>query len=568
MNHDPVVLKMMWDRLIAVVDEADTALGRTAFSTVVREAHDYVTVLLDPEGRSIAQCTYSIPSFIGTLPITARHMLRQIPASRLVPGDVLITNDPWLGTGHLPDITMLTPIFRKGSLVAFAANVMHMADIGGRAFSADAREIFEEGLRLPPTYLYRAGQPSEELLAIIRANVRVPELVRGDIEAGRSANEVMARRLLEFMDDYDMDNLVELADEMFTRSEANMRAKIAALPDGEYTETLRMDGFETPLDIKVRVVIKGDEILVDYAGSSPQTQHAINSVHNYTYAYTVYPLKCILDPETPNNEGSFRAIQVTAPEGSFLNPRLPAAVNGRHLAGHLLSFAIFGALGDVVPERILADGGCAPSWVLVLNGQDASGKQFNAFMFFSGGQGARIGMDGIASLHFPTNISSVPTEHVEASCPVRVEMREQIPDSGGAGQWRGGNGVRFSLRNLSTNTCNVALQCERIDHPPSGSRGGRPGSPGRVLLNGRPLANPKIQFSMKRDEVLTLELPGGGGMGNAFERDPELVLGDVRSGVITASRAEEAFGVVLTADGKAIDRASTARRRSRIPEEV
>lgn len=568
MTHDPVVLKMMWDRLIAVVDEADTALGRTAFSTVVREAHDYVTVLLDPEGRSIAQCTYSIPSFIGTLPITARHMLRQIPASRLVPGDVLITNDPWLGTGHLPDITMLTPIFHKDRLVAFAANVMHMADIGGRAFSADAREIFEEGLRLPPTYLYRGGEESVELLAIIRSNVRVPELVMGDLEAGRSANEVMARRLREFMDDYEMDDLAALADEMFTRSEANMRAKISALPDGDYTELLQMDGFETPLDIRVRVVVKGDEILVDYAGSSSQTEHAINSVHNYTYAYTVYPLKCILDPETPNNEGSFRAIRVTAPEGSFLNPRLPAAVNGRHLVGHLLSFAIYGALSDIVPERILADGGCAPSWVLVLNGQDEAGKPFNAFMFFSGGQGARIGMDGIASLHFPTNISSVPTEHVEASCPVQVEMREQIPDSGGAGQWRGGNGVRFAFRNLSSNTCNVALQCERIDHPPKGSRGGGAGSPGRVLLNGKSLPNPKMQFSMKRDDVLTLELPGGGGMGNPLERGPDSVLRDVRSGVITERHAQASYGVVLTRDGKQVDRDATGRRRSRVAEEA
>lgn len=566
--HDPVVLKMMWDRLIAVVDEADTALGRTAFSTVVREAHDYVTVLLDPEGRSIAQCTYSIPSFIGTLPITARHMLRQLPASRLVPGDVLITNDPWLGTGHLPDITMLTPIFRKDRLVAFAANVMHMADIGGRAFSADAREIFEEGLRLPPTYLYRGGEESVELLAIIRANVRVPELVMGDLEAGRSANEVMARRLLEFMDDYEMDDLAALADEMFTRSEANMRAKISALPDGDYTELLQMDGFETPLDIRVRVVVKGDEILVDYAGSSPQTEHAINSVYNYTYAYTVYPLKCILDPETPNNEGSFRAIRVAAPEGSFLNPRLPAAVNGRHLVGHLLSFAIYGALSDIVPERILADGGSAPSWVLVLNGQDEGGKPFNAFMFFSGGQGARIGMDGIASLHFPTNISSVPTEHVEASCPVQIEMREQIPDSGGAGQWRGGNGVRFAFRNLSSNTFNVALQCERIDHPPKGSRGGGGGSPGRVLLNDKPLPNPKMQFSMNRNDVLTLELPGGGGMGDPLERDPESVLRDIRSGVITERSAEKSFGVVLTRDRKQVDRDATARRRSRVSEEA
>lgn len=565
MAYDPVVLKMMWDRLIAVVDEADTALGRTAFSTVVREAHDYVTVLLDAEGRSVAQCTYSIPSFVGTLPITARHMLERIPAATLRPGDVLITNDPWLGTGHLPDITMLTPIFHRGRLVAFAGNVAHMPDIGGRGFSADAREIFEEGLRLPPCFLHRGGKPSEELFAIIRHNVRVPEQVTGDLEAGRSANEVMARRFVEFLEDYGLESISDLAEEMFSRSEANMRAKIAALPDGDYSQLLRMDGFESPLDINVRVTIKGDQIFVDYAGSSSQNEHAMNSVLNYTYSYSVYPLKCILDPDTPNNEGSFRAIHVSAPEGSCLNPRLPAAVNARHLVGHLLSFAIYGALTGIVPERILADGGCAPSWVLVLNGQHENGQSFANFMFFAGGQGARVGMDGIASLHFPSNISSVPTEHVEATSPIRVELREQIPNSGGPGQWRGGNAVRFVVRSLSPRPCSVALQCERLTHAPQGSLGGRPGAPGRVLLNGQPLARPKEQFTLRMNDVLTLELPGGGGMGSPLTRDPQAVLADVTSGLISLEEANQAFGVVLSPNGKDINGDATISRRASYP---
>lgn len=564
MAFDPVVLKMMWDRLIAVVDEADTALGRTAFSTVVREAHDYVTVLLDPDGCSVAQCTYSIPSFIGTLPITARHILRQIPSHTLRPGDVIITNDPWLGTGHLPDITMLTPIFHRGRLVAIAGSVAHMPDIGGLAFSAVAHEVFEEGLRLPPTFLYREGKVDAQLLNIIRHNVRVPEQVMGDIEACRSANAVMERRLQEFLDDYGLDSLGEVSAAMYERSEANMRSRIAALPDGEYRNVLRMDGFGEPLDICVRVVIRGEEILVDYSGSSPQTQRALNSVENYTYAYTVYPLKCILDPETPNNEGSFRPIQVRAPEGSFLNPRLPAAVNGRHLVGHLLSSAIYGALAEVVPERILADGGAAPSWVLVMNGRWPNGKPFSNFMFFAGGQGARQGMDGPASLHFPTNISSVPTEHVEATSPVRVECREQIVDSGGPGRWRGGNGVRFALRSLSDTAIAISLLSERIQHPPQGMHGGGAGAPGRVLLNGVVLPNPKEKFLLQPGDVLTLELPGGGGMGDPLLRDPEAVLRDVQLGNVSREQAEHAYGVVLTADLSQVDMAATAQRRAAI----
>ncbi|MFA7437924.1 hydantoinase B/oxoprolinase family protein [Castellaniella sp.] len=562
MAYDPVTLKMMWDRLIAVVDEADTALGRMAFSTVVREAHDYVTVLLDDTGRSIAQCTYSIPSFIGTLPTTARHILERIPADTLRPGDVVITNDPWLGTGHLPDITMLSPIFHQGRLIAFAGNVAHMPDIGGRAFSADAREVFEEGLRLPPMFLYRGGEPAQELFSIIRHNVRVPEQVLGDLEAGRSANEVMARRLEGFLTDYGLTDLRELGEEMFSRSEANMRAKISELPDGEYCDSLIMDGFDEPLKINTRIVIKGDQILVDYAGSSPQIDRAMNSVHNYTYAYTVYPLKCILDPETPNNEGSFRPLEITAPEGSFLNPRLPAAVNGRHLVGHLLSFAIYGALRNIIPEKILADGGCAPSWVLVLNGQHDTGRPFSSFMFFAGGQGARRGMDGPASLHFPTNISSVPAEHMEATCPVRIEFREQIPDSGGGGQWRGGNGVRIILRSLATRPCAVTLQCERIQHPPQGLFGGQAGSPGRAILNGEPIAKPKEQFILQPNDVLMLDLPGGAGYGDPLLRAPDAVLDDVRAGVITAASAKKVFGVALSPDGRQLDAKATERHRA------
>lgn len=564
MAYDPVTLKMMWDRLIAVVDEADTALGRMAFSTVVREAHDYVTVLLDASGRSIAQCTYSIPSFIGTLPTTARHILARIPPDTLQPGDVVITNDPWLGTGHLPDITMISPIFYQNRLIAFAGNVAHMPDIGGRAFSADAREVFEEGLRLPPMFLYRAGQPATELFSIIRYNVRVPEQVFGDLEAGRSANEVMARRLAEFLKDYRLPDLQELGEEMFARSENNMREKIAALPDGEYRNALIMDGFDQPLKINTKVVIKGDQIEVDYTGSSPQIDRAMNSVHNYTYAYTVYPLKCILDPDTPNNEGSFRPLTISAPEGSFLNPRLPAAVNGRHLVGHLLSFAIYGALKDIVPERILADGGCAPSWVLVLNGQHENGQAFSSFMFFAGGQGARDGMDGPASLHFPTNISSVPAEHMEATCPVRIEFREQIPDSGGGGKWRGGNGVRLVLRSLATGPCAVTLQCERIHHPPKGLFGGHDGAAGRAMLNGRPVDRPKEQFILHPNDVLMLDLPGGAGYGNPLERNPESVLADVRAGTVSEKSAKEVYGIFLGSRGQGVDLEATENHRASV----
>lgn len=291
---------------------------------------------------------------------------------------------------------------------------------------------------------------------------------------------------------------------------------------------------------------------------------AMNSVFNYTYAYTVYPFKCILDPNTPNNEGSFRPLKIMVPEGGLLNPRLPAAVNGRHLVGHQLSFAIYGALKEIVPERIMADGGSAPSWALVVNGQFESGQPFSNYMFFAGGQGARRGMDGPASLHFPTNISSVPAEHMEATSPVRIEFREQIPDSGGAGEWRGGNGVRVVMRSLATGPCLVTLQCERIHHRPKGLFGGEDGSAGSVMLNGRPVAEPKEQFMLHENDVLLLELAGGAGYGDPLRRRPEAVLTDVRSGVITATKAKESYRVILSADGRQVDVDATARARAAV----
>ncbi|MEE8556125.1 MAG: hydantoinase B/oxoprolinase family protein, partial [bacterium] len=331
-KFDSATLEVLWTRLISIVDEAAAALVRTSFSTVVRESHDFSCVLTDGDGRSLVQATDSIPSFIGTLPRTVRHFLAEFPPGRLQPGDVLITNDPWQGTGHLPDITVAKPIFRSGRLTGFSASTAHSPDIGGKMRSPEPREVFEEGLQIPIMKLISAGRPDETLLRLLRRNVRTPELTVGDLWAQVTALDLMERRLLDLMDAYGLDSLAELAEEVQGRTERAMRAAIRELPDGSYRATMETDGLPgRPLTIALALTIAGDAVAVDFAGTSQQVDRAINLPMCYTFAMCAYAIKCVAAPEVPNNEGALRPIRVTAPEGCLVNPTYPAAVGSRAL---------------------------------------------------------------------------------------------------------------------------------------------------------------------------------------------------------------------------------------------
>jgi len=324
--NDPITLQVMWDRLVFIADQADSALGRTAFSPIVRENHDYVNVLLDAKGRALAQCTWSIPVFITTLPMAAQnYFLKAFPPEMLEPGDVLATNDPVIGTGHLPDMVMLTPIFRNGKIVAYAGSIAHLPDIGGRPQSPDSTDMFEEGIRIPMLKLFKAGQPNTDVFAVIEASVRLPHEVRGDIQSMVAANEVMSRELTRFMDEYGLDDCDGLGEAIFSRSERHMRQAIAAWPNGSYKADMTIDGFETDVKLCVSVEVRDDSIHVDYTGTSPEVARGINVVPHYRVAHSVYALKCLLDPETPNNEGCMVALTDSAPAGSILNPRPHAA---------------------------------------------------------------------------------------------------------------------------------------------------------------------------------------------------------------------------------------------------
>jgi N-methylhydantoinase B len=539
--NDPINLQVMWNRLIFIADQADTVLGRTAFSPIVRENHDYVTVLLDSRGRALAQCTWSIPVFITSLPVAAqKHFLPKFPADALVEGDVLATNDPEIGTGHLPDVTMITPIFRKGKVVAYAGSIAHLPDIGGRPLHSEANDIFEEGIRFPIVKLHKAGVPNADVLDIIAASVRLPTEVLGDLESMVAANRVMGRELLAFLDEYGLDEIDGLADAIHARSEARTRNAIRAWPDGTYNAEVLLDGYDADIKLKASVIVRDDSIHVDYAGTSDQVLQSINCRTNYRYAHSVYALKCLLDPDTPNNEGCMVPISDEAPLGSILNPQPWTAGNSRNLIGHVIPSLIFKALEDVVPDKVTGDSGGAPIWAANCVGQRDDGSQYGSVQNFHGGQGGRAELDGLDTLSFPSNCKVTAVEMFEIAVPVLTECKELIADSGGAGKHRGGLGQRVVLRNLGKSPMSVYLASERVRHPCFGVVEGESGTPGRVGKNGEPqFAKGKVVLNT--GDRLEVETPGGGGWGRTRERPAALVEHDLAEGLITPEAAQRIY---------------------------
>ncbi|MBI4611102.1 MAG: hydantoinase B/oxoprolinase family protein [Candidatus Rokubacteria bacterium] len=558
---DPVTLEVLWNRLISIVDETGATLQRTSFSTIVRESNDFACVILDPLGRSLAQSVWSVPSFTGTLPITLRHMLAEHPAVSLEPGDSLITNDPWMGTGHLPDLTIVTPIFRDRRLVAFVGSIAHSPDMGGSGLSGESREVYEEGLQIPILKLCQRGELNPTLVRLLRANVRVPDQVLGDLHAQLAANATGGRRLLGLMDERGLDDLIPLAEELHGRSEAAMRAAIAQIPDGEYRHVVMTDGFDAPIEIHCSVGVRGSDIHIDYAGTSRQIERGINCVMNYTYAYSLFAVKCLTNPLIPNNEGGFRPVRVTAPEGCILNPTYPAAVGSRAQMGHFLPSAIFGALAPVIPQRVAADSG-SPLWGPVFSGT-FGGRKFSDIYFFNGGQGARPGSDGIHCLSFPSNISNTPLEVFENNVPVRFEEKSLLPDSGGAGRFRGGCGQRVVLTFLADTLTAVAMRMDRISFPPQGFHGGGAGATGLIVLNETTALHPKRKYFMKHGDCVRFHTPGGGGLFPPETRDPQRVLEDVRNGIVSLDAAEQVYRVAIRKDGSEVDRERTRQLRKR-----
>jgi N-methylhydantoinase B len=528
---DITTLKIAWERLTAAVDEAGVALMRAAFSTIIRESQDFSFCLFDRRGRSIAQSNASIPSFLGTMPPTMQHFLRFRAASAWQPGDVAMTNDPWMGTGHLPDVCIARPVFVRDRLVGFAGAVGHVSDIGGRILSADAAELYEEGLRLPPCMAYRGGVPDPVIHDILRANVRVADVVIGDIEGLVAGCHVIEQRVADVLRDMRLSGLDDLADAIHERSAEAAARALESVPAGTYHDVVMMDGKDEPLRIEVTITADASGLHVDYTGTAAQVPWGINSVLTYTRAYTLYPLKCALMPELPNNEGTFSRITVTAPEGSLLNPRPPAPVGGRNVTGHYLSAAVFGALGNAMPARILADSG-APRPILAVRGRTAAGRDFSTIIFLMGGMGAGASADGNSCLAFPTNTSYAPVEVLEQTLPIHVERKSFREGSGGLGRFRGGLGQTYEIKLLSPEPALVSLIGDRMHSAPRGFFGGASGAPTRArLASGRELRSKEV-FQWAPGDTLVIDTPGGGGYGDIAERVPELMARDVADQLI------------------------------------
>ncbi len=546
-TFDPITLEILWRRLISIVDEADATVARTAFSSILRDAHDYTCMFTDRQGRELVQGTFATPGQSGAMALGIKKLVQSLPPESFRPGDVYITNDPWALAGHLNDVCVLSPIFHRGRLAAFTACVLHHSDVGGRVAS-DNHDVFEEGLFLPLVKLYDAGELNQAVMDIIRWNVRTPDKVVGDIRSQIAANHVCAEQVRRMMEEYDLPDLDALADAIIQRSEQSIRQAIAAVPDGTYRSEGIIEQMEGREDIVIRcaVTVAGSDITVDLTGSSPQVDWGGNVVYNFTYAYVHMAIKSLFDPYLPNNEGSAAPIHLVAPEGTVVNCRFPAAVAARMQIGHFMTEIVYRALAPVLPQRVIAACGGTPATMNVFYGQRGDGRPFHSVIIRGGGMGASAHRDGPGCFIFPANGANTPVEILESDTPLLVECRELRPDSGGAGKHRGALGRRMVIRVPDDEYAPrppvfLGIQSGRFRLPPEGLFGGKPGAKARFLVNGQP-GDPYGLTQLYPGDVVVMDAAGGGGYGDPRQRDPEAIRRDLREGYITPEGARRDYG--------------------------
>ncbi len=513
---DGIELEIVWSNLISIVSEQAKALRRIAFSPIVREAGDLANALFDRRGRMVAQAVTGTPGHINSLAAAGKHFVEAFPTQTLSPGDVLITNDPWLSAGHFFDITVMLPAFHKNRLIGFFGSTIHHTDIGGYGVGAGARDVHEEGLWIPMLKLYEAGEPNRVLHEMIRRNVRTPDHVFGDLAAQVSSGRLACKRLSALLDRQGYDDIDEIAEEVISRSEQSTRQSIQKLKSGTFQGESEFDvpgGDIIKLKTAVTINSKNGEIHIDFAGSSGQSPYGINVVMNYTHAYSTFAIRSCLDPELPNNFGSLAPIKVTAPDGCIVNCKYPAPVNARHVVGMYVPMPILKALYHVMPDRVLAEGSGAV-WTIQIQGKNADGSPFTSSMFnYSGGMGARKTKSGPSATCYPTGVAAVPVEVLEASMPIVFDKKELRVGSGGAGASRGGDGQTIGWRMRTNDTWLLNAVASRTGLAPEGLAGGASGAAGRFLVNGKPVTEARKMLMQPQDQVI-LETPGGGGYGS------------------------------------------------------
>ena len=539
-KFDPVSLEIMWSRLVNITEEMWTTTLRTAVSTIIASANDFGCEVLDSQGHSVAHAYRSMPVFNMTMPNVTKEILKKYPVSSMQPGDVFLTNDPWMCAGHLPDIAVVTPVFYQGKVVAFAGNIANTSDIGGSLDAKNVRDSYEEGIFFPICKLYHQGEPNELVFDMFRWNVRAPDMVLTDLEAQVAANAAGCERVVAFLEEYALPDLEDLSAAIRGRSQEAMRAAIAEMADGEYTNEVFTDGMGAPLKIAVKLKVEGDAISVDYAGSSPQIDHGgINCTMIYSLGHTLYTLACLLTPEVPVNEGCFEPIRVTAPEGSIINCTFPASVGSRVNTGWYIHGAIFQALSAVLPDRIQAGNGLMS--ILQTYGVEADGKVFNTHFFCGGGRGATSGGDGTGHNMFPSSASNVPIEVFELNSPVLINAKEFVQNSAGPGKFRGSSGERISMSRLAghPHPLHIYLHPHRLSFAAEGAFGGKPGTKTVVALNGETVSDADSPMELgyvtlgHDTDVLTVEFPSGGGMFDPLDRDQEQAAADQQNGIVS-----------------------------------
>ena len=530
---------LVWQRVIAILEDQAQTLIRTAFSTTTRESGDLSAGLFDQRSRMIAQAITGTPGHVNAMALAVEHFLKRYPLAELAPGDVLLSNDPWQCSGHLHDFTVVTPVFRGPKAVGCVANTVHVVDIGGLGFGPDGREVFEEGIAIPICKAASRGVVDPFLIEIIRANVREPDQVVGDLYSSIVGNEAAAGRISALMEEFGYEDLESVSDAIVSRTRDTVEARIAALPDGDYEKTLLMDGYEHEVELKLKLSIRGSSMLLDFDGSSKASSRGINVVLNYTTAYAVFGVNCVLNPDIPCNYGSLAPIEVKAPPGSILNALRPSPVSARHMVGHMLPDLVLGALAPIMP--VPAEG-AGLIWNPSLRGRLSSGRAFATVTFNSGGAGAHADRDGWNTTAFPSGVRTMPVEAVEATVPILIRRKELRPDSGGPGMFRGGLGQRIEITGEGEGPLLVNAMFDRLDHPAEGRETGGFGAKGSVrLASGKPIGGKGLQ-AIDPGDALILELPGGGGYGDPKTRSPAAIERDLLEGYVTREAAERDYG--------------------------
>jgi N-methylhydantoinase B len=550
--------QIMWNRLIAVVEEQARIMIRTAFSTTVREAGDLSAGMFDVHGRMMAQAVTGTPGHVNSMAESVGHFLKKFPVQTMNPGDHYITNDPWLGTGHLHDLTVVSPAFYKGGIVGLFANTAHVIDIGGLGMGPEGRSVFEEGLYIPIVRCFDQGKANETFFDFIRAGSRLPVELEGDIYSLCACNDAGARRLLEMMDEFELESLDPLAKFIFDNSLRATLAEISRLPGGTFSSEIWSDGYEEPVRLAARMRILNDGIEVDFDGTSGLSSRGINVPPAYCRAYASFGIKCVVAPDIPNNWASLAPFRMIIPDGCILNAPHPYPVSVRHVIGHLLPDLMMGCLHQAVPDRVMAEGASALWNPPLRGGSSVSGQargnkpvigDFEIITFNSGGTGARPTKDGLNATAFPSGVRTMPVEATENVAPIIVWRKELKPDSGGAGRTRGGTGQIMEIGTKGDLEFSVNASFDRIAHAPKGRDGGWEGARGVVRQKSGAALRTKGYQVIPDGERLVLELPGGAGMGNPGTRDPELVARDVRDGLVSAENARSIYRVAIDRDG-------------------